>query len=361
MLRMLRITGLLVLITVSVGSADIITSVRFNSGYSNNIFADSVKTNDVHNTISGKLAVYPNSFTELSLSAGYTHYYQVRDLSNLDGSVSLTLIPTPETSPFTLTAHGAVSKRAFGTVFELYDTEQLQANLTAQYQLAPNASIRSTAYYTNTDYPNSDNVSDRYAGVSGGLNITLLQNNSFDIETIFYRKTYSAAYLDNIPNESNEFDFIDYKLRYSRPIGQRIGLNLTYRYHNLQSHNNFTITGYSIDYLSPWSSLWNGHALSAGMKYIMKSLIIMELSGQYADKQYVSTYETDPVGNGNNYTLNTRADQYSELSVKFSKTVLTETMICKPSVIVSYINNSSTNSLYDYDAVGLMFVASISF
>ena len=341
-------------------SADVITSLYLKQGHNNNLFADSYGISDFYNTIGGEVALYPSSFAQITINGDYNVYYTNTDLSNFNGGASFTLIPTSDSSKLSLILSGSAGKRNFGELYNIYNNNSLNGDLYLIYKFSNRLSFKTSGYYSYVGYDNADEVTDEYFGFSAGLNLTFLKNNSLDFETFIYQKKYNSDLIDLSGNSSQTYDFIDYKVRYSRPLGERWGTSLNYTFHNLKSYDAYTISGYTIDYLSPWNSLWNGHSASLSLKHYLKNQSILELSAGYTDKEYVSSFDYTDIDN-NFVESFQRNDQVTQIDLKYYKSFYLENSMITPVLSVGYTQNSSSLALYDYNSFNIALASTFSF
>lgn len=359
----IAILGLLVL-SLSSARAELVTETSVGSGYQGNLFNDSNSIGDAYASAGLLLKYYPSSAIQIAAGARYNGFARYDDLSNFTGDLSLTIIPTKATSPFSVSFSGSLSTRSFGLLYELYDQNGAAANMNLGYRLAPWLYWQSSVSYLNTSYQNSDYGSSRAVDVGSGFNVSFLGSNSIALKFDYSKRLLDQPILiegdtsfiiaDN-QSESETFEVTGLTLRYSRPLGEKTGMNLSVGHRKLHVNQDYAVLGYTIDYLSPWSELWEGESFSSGLKHIFSNQIIGEFSFAYYDKNYVDVIELVETSD-ETYWREVRIDQLTTLSAAFSKSFsMPENKQLTPSMSISYRNNSSTSDYFDYNNLQLSF------
>ena len=124
----------------------------------------------------------------------------------------------------------------------------------------------------------------------------------------------------------------------------------------LHLDNDYTVLGYTIDYLSPWADLWEGISFSGGLKHFFPRQIMAELSVAYYGKSFVDVVELGEVSS-ETYWRDARGDQLTTLSLSISRPVSMQNgKILTPSLYLGYRKNQSSSGFFDYDDI----MASIS-
>lgn len=350
----------IIVIIVGHASADVLTSFYLQQGHNNNLFGDSYGIGDYYSSIGGEVKLYPNSFTEFSFRGDYNLYYSITDLSNLNGQADFTLIPTGDSSNLSLILSGSASKKSYGTLYNLYNNNNISGDMYLIYQASKRVSFKTSGYYSYIGYDNADEVTDKYFGFSGGANLNFLKNNTLDFEAFVYQKRFNSDTIEGTNGSETKYDFTDYKIRYSRPFGDRWGGSLNYTYHNLGSYSDYSISGYTIDYLSPWASLWNGPALSMTLKHYLKNQSILELFASYTDKEYVRSFDYTDIDNTIIESFQ-RSDQMSFVELKYYKNFVFDNYMISPVLTLSLTENSSSLALYDYNTFNISLASTFSF
>ena len=168
--------------------------------------------------------------------------------------------------------NSTVSMMRYGTDFSSYNNAVISGSGSWSYQLSQNLLSTLGGGAKSVKYTNTTSVMDQMYYYFGGLNATLLTNNSFYFEAAFYQKEFTT---DDSFNSSNSY--LDLFMRFSRPIGNSVGLNISYLNRNLESADEAYMPGFTIDYLSPWSTLWGGDELSFSLKKIFRNQFILIL------------------------------------------------------------------------------------
>lgn len=341
-------------------NAEVVTETTIGSGYQGNLFNDSNSTGDAYASAGMELMYYPSASTQLAAGAQYSAFASYGDLSNLTGNLSVTIIPTPETSPFSLALAGAMAARKFGALYELYDRVGATVGADCSYRITRWAYMQSSVSYLINSYTNSDFGSNRGIDIATGINFTVLGSNSFALRMDYSRRSFDQPTLieedkgngpSNSRSESDVFDITGVLIRYSRPLGERTGLNLSIGHRQLHVDNDYTVLGYTIDYLSPWTDLWGGMNISGGLKHFFPKQITTELSFAYFDKSFVDVIELGEI-TGETYWRDTRDDQLTTLSLSISKPVsLQNGKQLSPSIYLGYRKNQSSAGFFDYEDI----------
>ena len=344
-LRKTLFTFMLIVIMSPFVFSDTMVSLAIEEGNSSNIFNDSFAISDSYTTFRSDLLIYPSEMLEINLFGDYNRYSQTNGLSNLTGGVSFTLIPTDEMMKSQVVLNGVASFVHYGSEFNYYNNTVASGNGSWNYQLFENLISKVGAGVSSVRYTNTSSVTDNIYYMYGGLNITVLLKNSIDLETAYYSKKFSTD-----DSFSSRNSYIDFSFRYSRPLGSSMGLKISYLKRYLDTDENAYMPGFTIDYLSPWSTLWDGELINISLKKIFPKQFVMSLSAAYNEKSYIDQYESDlalePV-----YTIFSRDDIARSLSVQIEKKYFKETSLIIPRFTISYHDNSSSLDLYDFDKI----------
>ncbi len=325
--------------------SDTMTSLSIDGGYSSNLFNDSFAISDSYTTLSSDLLTYPSEMLELNAFGDLKLYSQTSGLSNFLGGVSVTFIPTSALMKSQLYFNSSVSMLRYGTDFSSYNNAIISGSGSWSYQLSQKLLSTLGGGAKSVNYTNTTSVTDKMYYFFGGLNATLLTNNSFYFEAAFYQKDFTT---DDSFNSANSY--LDLFMRFSRPIGNSVGLNISYLNRNLETEDEAYMPGFTIDYLSPWSTLWGGDEISISLKKIFRNQFIMTLGASYSEKAYIDQLESD-LGEIPVFTIFSRSDKSNVYSIHIEKSFNSERSIIAPRLSVSFIENSSDIDLYDYDKI----------
>ncbi len=348
----LIIIGLIIIMSPFVLS-DTMVSLATEEGYSSNIFNDSFAISDSYTTFSSDLLMYPTDMMEINFFGDYNRYSQTNGLSNLVGGASVTLIPTNEMMKSQIFLNGYLSFVNYGSEFNYYNNTVVSGSGSWNYQLLQNLNSRIGAGVSSVIYTNTSSVSDDIYYFYGGFNATVFSQNSIDIETAYYNKKFNT---DDSFNSNNSY--VDISARYSRPISNSLGLRMSYLKRYLNSTGDSYMPGFTIDYLSPWSSLWGGEKYGIAFKQILPQQFVMSMSAEYSEKSYIDQLESDladvPV-----YSLISRDDISKSFFIQIEKKYFKETSLIIPRLTISYIDNNSSVDLYNFEKI--TFHGSVSF
>ena len=341
-------------------NAEVVTETTIGSGYQGNLFNDSNSTGDTYASAGIVLKYYPSASTRFAAGAQYSAFASYGDLSNLTGDLSVTVVPTPEGSSLSLALAGAVAVRRFGTLYELYDQVGTTASADISYRLTRWVYLQSSVSYLNTSYTNSDFGSNRSIDIATGVNLTVLGSNSLTLRADYSRRLFDqptliqegAGYTLAVGQDNSEtFEITGIRLRYSRPLGERTGMNLSVGNRQLHVGNDYAVLGYSVDYLSPWADLWEGSNLSSSVKHFFPNQLTTELSFAYYDKSFVDVIEFAE-STGGTFWRDDRNDQLTTLSLSISRPVLLQDRkLFTPTIHLGYRQNHSSTEYFDYEDI----------
>jgi hypothetical protein len=341
--------------------ADIAGSIGINGGYTENLLNDSTDVDDSFSAYNGSINIYPVHFLELQGTADYTYYSEFFNLSNINAGLGLTLIPTPEASPLSLYFSTKFDGRRYRESFEAFDNNTYVATASAGYRLQANLLLRAGLADNSNHYLYSDKGDKETTEAFLGLNTTFLGRNSFDLEFGFGLADYKyipsdLRYLDiNNPEndlEDGRLEIIYAMPRISRPLGSRTGINLTYTYRSFMNSQDGLVFGSSVGLLSPWNSVWEGHALTLNVKtYLLPGMIASGGVG-YWEKTFLPSLE----GEAFFLVRSARADRVEvqrKWYLQFQRPLATRFGLLQPSLRVDYVSNSSSTDLYRYSGFSL--------
>lgn len=356
---------LILCVTPAMAGDDVISSVSAGSGYQNNIFGDASAAGDSYAFLGGEFKYYPVSAMQIAARMHYNAYSTYADLSSLTGDISLTVIPTRESSPLILSLSGSAGSRSFGTAYKIYNRVGATAGINIGYRLTSRGLLYSSLTWTGMDYTKSEYGSNQGMSLSSGLHLSVFGSNalalSFEYSRLSYNRpavnlTYSDFAAGTARENSDIFELTGIQARFSRPIGARTGLRLSAGYRQLHMDDEYTLLGYSIDYLSPWSDLWEGASLSGSIKHFFPKQVGCEVSFSYQDKTFADVIEADDMTD-DAYRTGSRVDRLSSVACTVWRPVQTgrKTLIT-PELSLGYRNNRSSDDYFDYED----FQASIS-
>ena len=363
--------GLLCLsgLVASSASAELVSEATIGSGYRSNLFNDSSLTGDTYGSVRMDMKYYPSASAQLAAGAEYDVYAEHDDLSSIAGDISVTVIPTPATSRFSLSLEGGAAARNFGPLYKAYDQVGTSVGANIGYRLAGWAYLQSSGSHLSTAYTNSDYGSNRGVALATGINLTVLGSNSVALTAEYSRRSFDQppsiqtgpGHNQSIEqNNSETFEVTGFLVRYSRPLGMRTGLNLSVGRRQLHVANDYTVLGYTIDYLSPWADLWDGTSVSAGLKHFFPRQITTELSFAYFVKTFVDVIELSETTD-ETYWRDTRDDQLTALSLSVSRPVtLKNGKLLTPVLRVGYRRNQSSIGYFDYEDLSAWFSMKIA-
>lgn len=352
-LKKILFTFVLIVLLSPFVFSDTMVSLVAEEGYSSNIFNDSFSVSDSYTTFRSDLLMYPTEMMEINLYGDYNMYSQTRGLSNLIGGVSITLIPTNETMKSQIFLNGSASFVNYGTEFNYYNNTVVSGSGSWNYQLFQNLISKVGVGASSVRYTNTSSVTDQIFYAFGGFNTTVFSQNSIDIETAYYNKKFNT---DDSFNSDNSY--VDLSFRYSRPIGSSLGMQAFYLKRLLETEDGTYMDGFTIDYLSPWSTLWDGEDVGLSLKKILPKQFVMSLGASYSEKSYIDQREIDEF---EVTSYNSRDDISKLFSIQLEKKYFKESSLIIPRFTISYLENSSSMDLYNFDKISFNGAISLNF
>lgn len=345
--------------------AEVVPEVTFSGGYTDNLFNDSSSADDFYTAVSPLFKIYPSAEAEITFGGTYTFYHDSTDLSNLYGSAGITIIPDLDESPLNLMLSASIKGRDYGDLFQPYNSWSAEAGVVSSFKISPQALFRTGVSAGTTDYTNSVNGDNEGFGFFGGINLTPYGSNSLNLEAGFDYQRYVTG-LDTVqisggrrPSSSisgvkSSFQSVSYSVRYSRPLGDRVGMNTFFVGSEFVKQVDSLIYGFSINYLSPWSSLWEGWTWGTNFKAYPGRDFILESGVGYADKNFIENLESIVVGDSTETFTQERSDQRVSLYLNIQRPFRAGSgLLIRPSVQISWVDNSSNVELFDYSYVDI--------
>lgn len=356
-LTYISIIALTAMLTTAGSSAETVTDFSIGSGYQGNLFNDSNSSGDSYALASLSLKHYPSATAELALSGQYQAYNEYGDLSGFSGSAAATIIPTAPRSKIMLALHGAASIQTFGQLYELYNRTGLAAGADLSYRPANRLTLSTSIAYGLSDYTNADYSSSRGVDLGLGCNISLPGSNALGLRFDYSRYTYDqapdAATMTGRPGRTDHdnselFTITGVTARFSRPLGARTGMNIAVGHRRLRVESDYVASGYTIDYLSPWSNLWEGPSISGGIKHFFPHQVTAEMAFAWLDKSYVDVVEYD-LENDTASAAISRDDRLTTVSLALARPfLLNNGSLLTPSLQLGYRDNLSSLEQYHY-------------
>ena len=355
---------------VHVTRAEIVTNLSLGGGYQGNLFNDSISVGESYSFVGGDIEFYPSASTRITAHGRYNAYTSTRDLSNFSGGASIVIIPTSESSAWSVLFAGQLSYRTFGKFYQLYDQTDVGGGSTIGYRLTPSLLLKARASYGRITYTNADFGSNRGSKIVAGVNLTPFGSNALALELGHSWRTYDLAAL---PTSGTHRSFGDdagdrqtyastgLSLRYSRPLGARTGLSVSLGQRRLHLDDAIAIPGYSIDYLSPWRELWDGTSISTVVKHHFPKQVTVEIGAAYYDKAFVDVVEFDDLL-GESYWLSSREDNFATFQISIARPVsMQNNSLITPNLSVTYAHNQSTLDYYDYGDLSVFLSLNMKF
>jgi len=393
MRKLFGITGILIGLTLLLsGPTQAQTKIEFQTaeGYTDNLFLDAAETEDFYNTTKASITNYPFSFLELTFNNEYTYYSDIYNLSNFKTDIGFTLLPIGDASKFSLYINGNFSTTVYRVTFQHFSNDNYDFGIAMGYPLADLGQVRTGWLYNNAGYTNElppelvvPPFGDPYLASYGmsadndnrefffGFNLAL-GSNALDFETgiaqkymTFVQRPEGAIFLN-----PNRHPLVDGKLksyylspRFSRPIGSKTGINITYTYRKFDNADSIVVPGISTEFLSPWASVYAGEAITVSLKTFLIPNFTTSVGAGYWDKKFLTTEEilddddlsTPPA------IIKDRRDYQTKyfLSVKRPMRLHSGTTI-EPALQIDYSDNNSSNPVFDYTNLSVLIAIKVS-
>jgi len=292
---------------------DIGLEVGVKNGYTNNLLADETELEDSYTTTSVGLRLYPVSFMELFVYFDYTYYSKMYTLSNRLMGIGTTIIPTRHDSPFSaylsISFDGRIYDARFISNSRFTDFNNNNFNLLGSvgYQLKPTLSVRSGLSFKATSYLFHETTDRENLDFFAGFNLTFFGKNSFDFEAGISRMNFSympdtVTILDVGPRFDKTYE--DYHIdghinsfyfspRFSRPLGEKIGLNLTFHHRGFYNSDQAVVIGSALNFISPWTGIYEGQSYSFNLKIRFSPRMIVSAGFNHWNKTFLKTHEND--------------------------------------------------------------------
>lgn len=370
--RLIMMAGLILLAT-GVGrsvTAEVVTEAFLGSAYQDNIFSDSNSTGDVYTSFGLGMKYYPSAAAQITAAGRYNAFADHGDLSNMNGDLSVMVIPTSETSRLSLSLVGGLSLRDFGEQYELYNRTEATVGADLTYRLTPSVRLLTALSWLSNSYENSDYGSHESVDAAAGINLTVAGRNSLALRVDYSNRTYDQLSLESAggngmrmqdPDETGTLDILGAGARFSRPLGDRTGVNFSAGHRWLQVDNDYAVPGYTIDYLSPWRDLWEGTSFSARIKHFFPGQVTGEIAVAYSDREFVDVVELLDA-DSETFWREARNDQLTSLSMSAARSfALRSGQVVSPTVLMSYRKNESSAGFYDFEDLSVSLALKMTF
>ncbi len=380
---LLRIVTLLVLILPinSVFASNFDFEFGLNSGRTGNVLKDKSSLGDTYVSAFARTNYHPFASTQIRLQTEYTSYKNMSSLGSILYGAGGTYIPTPDSSKFQVYLSGNIQKLEYrGDDASLrtsdFNSSNWDASVSAGYNLSEQIRARAGFIFKSIGYGHEE-IDDRQTKeIFSGLNLSLPGNNVLDIEGGYTTGNFEYVYpwtdfpqgdsvliVPRSPIDSSEAYSVleESKLnsyyiapRFSRSLGQRTGLSITYMRRRFTNFNDDAfIYGYSTGRVSPWVSSYEGDAISITVKSFLIPKIIVSAGFGYWDRSYNNIVEAEaeqpvfPLTVLNN--IQERKDFRRQLFLNLQwPTTLFTGRFAEPSIRIEHISNSSSINVYDY-------------
>lgn len=364
------------------------TDISLTATNTDNLFKNYSNVTDHFSSLKGTINLYRTDIEQLSFFTEYTNYGNNPDLSNLKYGGGITLLPLSDSSDFTLFLNlnyqGYSYKDALTTNSSDFSNENIDGMISLGYQINEKTNIRIGLNSTVTGYASSSVTDKNLRDIFAGINISLFGSNAFDLEGGYSHEKYDYLpeymilgnnYLHYAVRATDAYSILEksdlnsyyLSLRYSRPLGNKSGLSLTYSFREFtKTQDSSMIYGYSTGYLSPWIASYAGNSIQAKIKSYLIPFTILNFGFGYWNSSYLKTLESIesfddflqeyiPITNTANGQL--RNDDKYQMYLSFSIPIVTSSgRLFEPSIRIDYTDNNSSIANYTFSD----FTASIS-
>ncbi|HOD67259.1 MAG TPA: hypothetical protein PKW75_10140 [candidate division Zixibacteria bacterium] len=374
--------------------ADAEIEFGLNNGYTNNLLSEASAQDDAYSTARLTARWYPLPQLQLSLGTDYTYYNNVIGLGNNTPRAGLIWVPTDPAGRLTFYLEGNTSARRYRAAYSSYSTNEGYLKGSVGFRLNPRFLLRSGIKFNGTNYITPDSTTDadyEQYELFAGVNIALPWSNSFDLEAGLGQTNFAlidAAKNPDFQNpyaapgvqwpatkflEDGDFRALYVSPRVSRPLGDKTGISLTYVYRQFLDVDEAVVLGITTDFLSPWTSFFDGSSLQLRIKsYVISDFILTGGLG-YWDKTFlrstevvVDTIPTPRPDDPDRVRIETRwvdpkdatarEDDMTRLYFGLQRPfTFRGGLYLEPSLGLEYIDNRSTRDNFDYSTTAVTF------
>jgi len=334
--------------------------------YTSNLLTDSSSKADFYFTNNASVNFNPLPFVELNLNGLHKAHKETARYDTRMGGIGLTFIPIKEGSSLSLYSKVIFNGSRFGKSLENFNSNTFSVRTSAGYWFHEAVRLRLGFFYQDNAYTSSDVMDRKSYEVYSGVNLTLFGANSLDIEAGFADAKYLYISPNDLHNPVNP-DVIDAALkfvtfseghlesfyispRFSRPIGSKSGMSITFTYKEFPSLEEGVVYGASTENLSPWAEVWQGRSISASFKTYLVPRTIVSAGIDYYSKSFLKIHDDL---NQVFYSKDTgRKDEQTKLSLSIKRPIAGILGFSgEPSLSIDWMNNTSSKLLYDCSAI----------
>ncbi len=337
--------------------ADYGFEVQLGQNFTGNLLLDSSNLYDSYSNANISFDYYPLPYLKANLKTEYTYYSKLTGLGNLLGGGGITLIPTSAESPLSAYLSANFARRGYRKEFEIYNTDDYDVLTSFGYRLSPAVQLRTGISYKNMTYIESDVADKESYEIFTGANFTFLGTNSLDLEAGYSQA--KSKFIDSIilklPPDPTEIVWENENLksfyispRFSRRLGLKTGMNITFTYTEFLGDKDLKVMSYQTGFLSPWASVWEGNSVSVNLKSYLIPNMIVSVGGGYWNKTFLKMFEYPD-------RFKTRDDDLSRYYLSISRPIATNSgLFFEPSLQVDISNCTSSHKLYDYSSYSII-------
>ncbi len=297
----------------------------------------------------------------------------LKGLSTITTGLHATFIPTVANSRLSVYFTGGVGRHSYdGETFQIYNTTDYDILGGVGYQYSPRVHLRSEVAYNYNDYTNAEYLNDmvnskQSIDLVGGANWSISGTNVLDLEVGLSEQNINATFIDTAYGVDNPpvidtiiTDGMRDKVtrtiylspRFSRQLGERTGVTLTYTYRNFVSGSDIIVAGEAASLLDPFATVWEGSGVTLAIKTFLIPRLITTFGLGYWDKTYLrhlKGFKDEPWWPSYDYRPADRSDEKSSIYFGFQMP-LPKTwagLSIEPVLSGEYSDNSSTIDQYD--------------
>jgi len=347
-----------------------------NANAMGNALEDSSETIDYTAVFRAAANYYPLAQAQFRAAVDYTDYSDFDGLSNLKSNLGFTWIPTSQESKTRFFVSGNFSGAVFKDEFRNFSSKNdFDIIASASRMISSSSQVRlglKQVYNVYTNSPVDDRTTTEFFV---GYYRNLAEHLSLDVEAgiatgnyQYYDRAVDSGAVFTDPEDSqrpfywtkmlNDGDNTFYYVspRISGQINSKTGFSITYQYRTMDEQDGDpVIFGYSTGLLSPWTDIYDGHAIIASVKTYMLPRMIVTLGGGYWERNHLQTLDyiggpfLSTVGGENNRGgIVDREDERSRIYLEIIRPFSLWDIQLEPKLRVEHVTNISNAPVYDY-------------
>jgi hypothetical protein len=235
-----------------------------DSGATDNLFADSLKIEDLYSTVSLDLEQPVTPLFSIFYYGSLSAYSENKDLGSFYNNGGLNFWTSYKNLESIWLSAGGLNL-AYNEDYSIYDKQRLYISAGGLHRTSNTLRLRSMLNYSGTTYSSySDSLSVDYSEllINCGANLSFSLPLAVDAEAGYQRREYSK--FENQTNTS----FAYLQLRVSRPIGTRTGIKFVTNIRNQISTEYQELYSLYTNGIDPSDLLWDGYQGKIGITHL---------------------------------------------------------------------------------------------